>query len=201
MTFSRLFYGLAVATILSGTLAACKSDATDASATGMETTAEGGISPEDQALLDAAGPEVTETRPPEEVIAELNAGGRAGSLPALPQARVEELRQQVTKIDLVFFTQGVSMSLDNPQAVSYALNAVSPEQAQRRPKCQPIARMFMTAGKESVAEADVFFTNGCTYFEVFENKKPSYANMMTPEGKAFFNDNLKQAIPDFKVVK
>ena len=174
---------------------ACGSDdaqagATDAAvAPAAEGTAEIGYSTE------------PDTRSAEEIVAEMNAGGRVGQLEALPAERLAELGSQVTKIDLIFFTQGVSMSLDNPQAVGLAIGAIGAEQATRRDNCQPVGRMFFSAGTKSLGEADVFFRDGCTYFEIFEGKKPAYANVMTPGGKEFFNNNLGQALPGFTRVK
>ena len=189
------FRFVAVALFALSALASCKTDPAVADAQAGEVATEGEV-----VVPEAEYSTEPDSRSPEEIAAELNAGGRAGDLEAFPAAEIEKLRSTVTKIDLVFFKDGVSMSLDNPQAVAYALNAVSPTKATRKPNCQPVARMFMSAGKESAAEADVFFSNGCTYFEVFEDKKPSYVNEMTPAGKSFFNDNLGQAIPGFQRV-
>ncbi len=175
---------------------ACKSDGADLTGATQAADSTGIVDP--STATSAPSPD---TRSAEEIVAEMNAGGKVGPLPAFPAERIADWRSKVTKIDLVFFTQGVSMSLDNKESVAYALAAVSPTVSPRRPNCQPIARMFMSVGQESVAEADVFFTEGCTYFEVFEDKKPGYANEMTAEGKAFFNDNLSQAIPGFQRVK
>ncbi len=43
-------------------------------------------------------------------------------------------------------------------------------------------------------EADFyFFGEGCTYLVFYENKKPKYANYLTQEGVAYYNQFFAQA--------
>lgn len=115
------------------------------------------------------------------------------TLPSIPLETVEYLWANCDYVDYVFYDLPISMSLDNQRSVQYVLQHISDAPAPLLPECKPIGRIFYQVKGENALMADLYFSQGCTYFVFLENDKPKYANYMTEKGVAYLNDNFKQA--------
>jgi len=131
---------------------------------------------------DTAAPSTVSTAPPPQP-----------TLPSIPLETVEYLWANCDYVDYVFYELPISMSLDNQRSVQYVLQHISDAPAPLLPECKPIGRIFYQVKGENVLMADLYFSQGCTYFVFLENDKPKYANYMTEKGVAYLNDNFKQA--------
>lgn len=122
--------------------------------------------------------------------------------PPLPAAELQRLADSATYIDYVFFEQAFSMSMDEPPAISYALAGISPAAAAPRQACAAIGRIFYKIGGRTVHEADLHFAPGCTYLLFYgPDDRPAYANELSETGKAFFNNQFRQLIPNFSDIE
>ena len=125
------------------------------------------------------------------------------SLPALPMERLRRLADSVTYIDYVFYAQNFSMSMDEPPAIAYALGGISLDApASGFGECPALGRIFYKIGGRTVEEAALHFSRGCAYLAfVGADKTPAYANALSDQGKAFFNNQFGQLVPNFQAVE
>ena len=113
-------------------------------------------------------------------------------LPSFPLEKLEYLWQYCDYIDYIFYELPISMSLDTKAAIQYSLSHVAQTTPPAMPQCKPVGRVFYQVDGENYAEADLYFSQGCTYFVFMEDQKPTYANYMTDEGIQYMNNNLAQ---------
>ena len=151
------------------------------------------------ALLVACGGEST---PAADAPAATPPPAPSAGLPSLPGAEMQRLVDSATYIDYVFFEQAFSMSMNEPSAIRYALANVSPQPAAPRQACPAIGRIFYKIGGRTVHEADLHFAPGCTYLKFYgPDQQPAYANELSPTGKAFFNSQFRQLIPNYSDIE
>ena len=123
---------------------------------------------------------------------------RASGVPPLPLEEIRRLADSVTYIDYVFFAQAFSMSMSEPAAIRYAIAAISPEAAHPSSACAAMGRVFYKIGGRTVREADLHFEPGCTYLKFYgSDGRVAYASELSPTGKAFFNNQFRQLLPDY----
>ena len=126
------------------------------------------------------------------------AAAAPAALPPLPAAEMQRLVDSVTYIDYVFFEQSFSMSMNEPPAIRYALAGIAPEPAAPRQTCPAIARIFYKIGGRTVREADLHFAPACTYLAFYDaDRGVAYANELSETGRAFFNNQFRQLIPNY----
>lgn len=114
------------------------------------------------------------------------------SLPSLPVVTLEYLWKSCDFVDYVFYELPISMSLDNRKTIQYVLGHIAEDPAPLRPECKSIGRIFYQVQGENVVEADLYFSEGCTYFVFLEEGKAKYANYMTKDGVDYLNNNFQQ---------
>lgn len=112
------------------------------------------------------------------------------SLGSLPMETIQYLWDQCDYVDYIFYHLPISMSLNEKGSIQYALRHISADAAIINPECKPIGRIFYQVRGENVLEADMFFSEGCTYFKFLRDNKPIYANYMTDDGIKYLNDNI-----------
>ncbi len=120
----------------------------------------------------------------------------------LPATQLQRLRDSVTHIDYVFYEQSFSMSMDEAAGVDYALAGISEAPPVITNRCPAIGRAFYKIGGRTVEEADIHFASGCTYLAFAgPDKRPTYGNAFTEQGKSFFNGQFGQLVPGFTPVE
>ena len=118
--------------------------------------------------------------------------GQAISYPSLPMATVEKLYKECTYMDYIFDNLNFSISQDKQSSIRASIGFISTEPPENIPTgCKSIGRKFFHINGEIVLEADVYFSNNCSFYIFFENGKPKYANKMTTEGLNFYNNIIK----------
>ena len=125
----------------------------------------------------------------------------AAPLPRLPDAQMQRLVDSVDYIDYLFYEFEFSMSLDDDKGVKYAIAQIGAESAVPREACRPIGRVFYQISGRTAAEADLFFSPGCTYLTFFDaSGEVAHVNAMSEVGKDFFNHQFAQLIDDYAPV-
>lgn len=134
-----------------------------------------------------------EDKPTQPPPAATSAAQPVSTLPSIPKEKLEYLWNNCDVIDYVFYTLPISMNVENPDAVRNALTHVASEPAPMLPQCKAIGRIFYQVKGENVLMADMYFSEGCTYYVFLENDKPAYANYITPQAVQYFNSVFSQA--------
>ena len=134
------------------------------------------------------------------------AGGRAADAPAgpprLPRAEMQRLVDSVDYVDYLFHELDFSMSLDDERGVRYALAQIGEEAAVPLPTCKPIGRIFYQVSGEVVAQADLYFSPGCTYLAFVDGAGAvTHANEMSDVGEDFLNNQFAQFINGYEPVE
>jgi hypothetical protein len=117
----------------------------------------------------------------------------AATLPSIPLETMQMLWEKCDYVDYLFYELPISMSLNEQTSIRYALRQVAADPAPLKPECKPIGRVFFQVKGENAAEADIFFTTGCTYFVFYVDGKKTYSNYMTEEGIQHLNNTLMKA--------
>jgi hypothetical protein len=122
-------------------------------------------------------------------------------LPTLPDVTMQLLIDSVDYIDYVFYELDFSMSLDNEQGVKYSLAKISGNPAELVDACKPIGRIFYQIKGRNAAEADLYFSQGCTYLVFMEDNAPVYANAMSDVGKTFLNNQFAAIMKGYQPIQ
>lgn len=115
--------------------------------------------------------------------------------PSLPLDTLQMLWEQCDYIDYVFYYKDFSVSQNKQADIRGAIRYISEEVPAIQPACQPIGRIFYQVQGENRLEADLYFSQGCTYFIFYENGKKTYANAIMPAGVQFFNQVMGAGTP------
>jgi len=115
------------------------------------------------------------------------------TFPSIQIEKLQHLWENCDYIDYVFYEMSFSMSMEEKQTVQYILSQIAADPAPKKPECKPIGRIFFQVKGENYLEADLFFSNGCTYYLFLEDGKPKYGNYMTPLGVQYLNNTFQKA--------
>lgn len=116
-------------------------------------------------------------------------------LPLLPLEKAKEIVEKCDYVDLIFYKLDFSLNMNEPKnakglAVSL-LSTVKPP----NPTCKEgFAYISFLSDGENLADADIFFENGCTYLIFKENNKNKYICEMPSRGIKFFNSVVTQQL-------
>ncbi|MFK8057431.1 MAG: hypothetical protein AB8F78_15000 [Saprospiraceae bacterium] len=113
-----------------------------------------------------------------------------GALPRIPNELMQALVDSADYVDYLFYEMDFSMSMDNKQGVMYALAKIGEAPAPINASCKPIGRIFYQIKGRNAAEADLYFSAGCTYLVFMKDNAPIYANSMSEVGKKFLNNQF-----------
>ena len=122
----------------------------------------------------------------------------AGALPQVwPTLPIENLRILVAEcdyIDLIMYNPQFSMSVNKRNDVVSSIQQISEAAVAHDPSGpqQPLGRMFFNAKGETLLEADLYLSPQSGYFVFYQDGKQAYANAMTEQGAAFYNQVLNQ---------
>lgn len=120
-----------------------------------------------------------------------------GGLPTIPNALMQTLVDSADYVDYLFYELEFSMSMDNKQGVMYALSKIGDASPTLNPACKPIGRIFYQIKGRNAAEADLYFSQGCTYLVFMENNVPVYANTMSDVGITFLNNQFAAIMKNY----
>ena len=122
--------------------------------------------------------------------------------PRLPRAEMQRLVDSVDYVDYLFHELDFSMSLDDERGVRYALAQIGEEAAVPAATCKPIGRIFYQISGEVVAQADLYFSAGCTYVAFVDDAGAvTYVNEMSDVGEDFLNNQFAQLIDGYRPVE
>lgn len=113
------------------------------------------------------------------------------SYPSIPVERLEYLWNNASYMDVVFYELPVSMNQSTLESIRTTLAHIAEEVPAISPNCKSIGRIFFQVGPKNVESAEIYFQPGCTFYLWLENDKPTYANQMTEDGVAFYNNIFK----------
>ena len=85
------------------------------------------------------------------------------------------------------------MSMNNKGSIQQILTHVSQTVPVIDNSCKSIGRVFYEINGETEIEAEIYFSDKCQYFVFMKNNKRIYANNITPDGVAHFQNIFKQA--------
>lgn len=104
------------------------------------------------------------------------------SYPPLPQDIATKIGTSGDHIDVIFYNMPISISRDGNTDVQQMLSQVSDQAPTQVAPCQAIGRIFFQGQGETIAEADLYLGENCNYYVFMEKGKPTYANLLMPEG-------------------
>ena len=106
---------------------------------------------------------------------------------------MQKLFDQCNYVDYLFYESDFSMSMNNKQSIQQTLSHVSEQVPTLDPNCKSIGRVFYEIDGNTEIEAEIYFSNACQYFVFIKDKKRVYANNITADGVAHFNNIFSQA--------
>lgn len=112
-------------------------------------------------------------------------------LPSITKEKMQDMFQNCTNVDFIFYDLPVSMSQDEKGAIANTLNFIStsPLPKATMDACKtPFGRVFFNSNGESMAEADFFYTSSCQFFIFYDGNKKVYGNLMTPQCVQFLGN-------------
>jgi hypothetical protein len=97
-------------------------------------------------------------------------------------------------IDYIFNDIPLSMNQDGKAAFYQEMRYVSNQPIAGIPKgCKPMARKIYLGDGEIIMEADLYFSNQCTFQIFIKDEKALFGNLLSQEGAAFYNNLLEKA--------
>ena len=106
------------------------------------------------------------------------------SLPVFPQEKTQILFEKCDYVSIIFNTySGQSINLSDPNKAKGMLANLITLRKPENPICgNSFAYVSFIEGKETLAEADIFFQTGCTYLVFRENNQYSSICQMGDKG-------------------
>ncbi|MBK9254742.1 MAG: hypothetical protein IPM42_04580 [Saprospiraceae bacterium] len=113
-------------------------------------------------------------------------------IPGVTAEVMQRLLDDCTFIDYIFHNLPISLSQDErPSIQQNVLYIEFNRPVVRIPEgCRPIARKFFQINGEIVYDVDVYFTKGCAFYVFVKDNKPVYANYISKDGVAFYNNMI-----------
>ena len=106
---------------------------------------------------------------------------------------MQKLFDKCNYVDYLFYESNFSMSMNNQQSIQQTLTHVSEQVPVINPNCKSIGRIFYEIDGQTEIEAEIFFSDKCQYFVFMKGNQRIYANNITADGIAHFNNIFKQA--------
>jgi hypothetical protein len=126
---------------------------------------------------------------------------KGNSLPVIPNELMQSLVDSADYVDYLFYNMDFSMSMDNKQGIMYSIANIGEQPAEMSAACKPIGRIFYQIKGRNAAEADLYFSNGCTYLVFMKDNAPVYANSMSEVGVAFLNNQFAAIMKDYQPIE
>lgn len=112
--------------------------------------------------------------------------------PSIAGETIKMLWDKCDYIDFVFYYLNFSMSQKVQNSIRTTIAQISTAVPEIDPNCQPIGRIFFQSDGVNIVEADIFYSNGCSYYIFYEDGKYAYANRMLPTAEKFYDNIFKQ---------
>ncbi len=112
--------------------------------------------------------------------------------PPVSQEMLETLVTKGDHIDIVFYKYPISVSRDGNPDVVQELARLSDQAPVSLGNCQPDGRIFYNGSGETLAEADLYIQPNCYFVVFYKDKKPTFANILTPEAIQFYDGLTRQ---------
>lgn len=111
----------------------------------------------------------------------------------LPKSQFQNLVENCDFIDYILYNYNFSLSQNEKSQILSTLQQIGQPYTGSIESCSsPIGRIFFQSKGENILEADIYFSEGCTFYYFLENKNLKYANTMTNSGIAFYNQIFSQ---------
>lgn len=119
-------------------------------------------------------------------------------LPPAPPALIDLWKEQVAKIDYIFFNVNVSMATHDDDAAR-SLDFIESTIPVIPEHCKPDGRMFITdSAGETLGEIDFAIASGCRHMIIYVDGEARFANNITNAGLQQFA-NLLRNVPGLEV--
>ncbi len=138
-------------------------------------------------------PAVNNTESTDSATAVTNTQQTGEKLPSITVEIMQKLFDQCNYVDYLFYETNFSMSMTNKQSIQQTLTHVSEQVPVLDPNCKSIGRVFYEIEGNTEVEAEIFFSNQCQYFVFMKGNEKIYANNITADGVAHFNNIFNQA--------
>lgn len=139
-------------------------------------------------LLAACGQNEPKTTAPA-----LPAQQSAPTYPLLPASRAKAIIEACDYIDLVMYQMSFSINISDPNNARGLAASVMSNTPPPHTDCRDgFGTMTFLRQGELIAEAEVFFQQGCTYLLFKENGQRAYTCAIPPRGIEFFNGLVQQ---------
>ena len=117
-------------------------------------------------------------------------------LPSISMDDLEVLWENCNQMDYIYYDLPISTSLSDQYSVQQSLRHVSdtPVSQSVKDNCKAISRVWFKKDGEDLMDAEIYFSNGCSFFVFFKEGKPAHSNYMTDAGIKYFNDILQKAL-------
>lgn len=111
------------------------------------------------------------------------------NLPPLPGSVLVELFPQVIQVDFIFNKLPITTNASDKDAKA-ALTMIAADSVAVQGCAPMFATMIFTGSEGMLFNGEVYFANGCTYFQIFYKGK-RYANLMTEGAFNYFNQIIR----------
>ena len=102
---------------------------------------------------------------------------------------INKMLREVDYIDYIFHDLPISVSQDEKESINSNIVFIKNEAVKSIPiNCKAIGRKFYNIKGETYLAADIYFGEGCAVYIFLDGEKPVYANTMTEQGIAFYNN-------------
>ena len=126
-------------------------------------------------------------------ITSVNSNQASEKLPSIGIDLMQKLFDKCNYVDYLFYESDFSMSMNNQQSIQQTLTHIAEQVPTLNPKCKSIGRVFYEIDGNTEIEAEIYFSNDCQYFVFIKDQKRVYANNITADGVAHFNNIFSQA--------
>ena len=111
------------------------------------------------------------------------------NLPSVSNDMINKMLREVDYIDYIFHDLPISVSQDEKESINSNIVFIKNEAVKSIPiNCKAIGRKFYNIKGETYLAADIYFGEGCAVYIFLDGEKPVYANTMTEQGIAFYNN-------------
>lgn len=105
---------------------------------------------------------------------------------------MKKLYENCDYIDFIFYHMDFSMSVNAITNVRRVVTFVDKAQPAANLTCPAIGRIIYLDDGELLIEADMHFGKDCQHLVFYKDNKQVYANRITPQGIAYFQQMFNQ---------
>jgi hypothetical protein len=104
------------------------------------------------------------------------------------------LWEECDYVDIIFYDNPLSVSQNDKGGIRATLQFISTKPVPHMSNCKPTGRLSFMIQGDIIAEADIYLSQGCTYFAFLKDGKIIHVNEMTPDGIKFISQ-VRQSQP------